>query len=645
MERQARGTTGYLAFCLLLAAALCLAQIQGSGVLLPGVLGLFLLTVMSAGFRDLGCSVLLFFLPWSTVLKLVPGSVSFYTLGLAGACCVWAVRSRLRLNGKCAAAAALLLGLTLGAKLLTGGGVSMDYLLFLLLLALFPLAAEEKPDFQAMVLFFSAGILSAAFSARYLAGFGGLEQYVDVDAWAGVVRYSGFYGDANFYAAHISAALGGVLLLMLRRSGRQCLGWGMIAGLLLWCGLWSASKTFVITAGFMLLLWSFAALRKRRFGLLLGVGAAALAVLASGAAEQTLSVIAYRFSFSASLSELTTGRTELWGNYLRELLASPRLLLLGNGYTDRKVLGRASHNSLIQMVFQFGLVGSAVLICWMGACLGRLLRGCRVRRMEAALLLGGAFLPWMALDMVFFDEWFLIPLYAVAGVAWLSGEDATERKERDMAHSNLKEVSLRELWELFRRKIPAIIAAAVICAVGAAALVRLAYQPEYASTATLYILRQSEDGSAGDTADDFALALKVADDCVYLMKSHSVLEQVRSRLRLDMSCQELSERITVFNPTDTRILEVTVTMPSPEKAKAVADQLCQVGPEMVARATGFEQMNLLEYGTLETEPSNKVGLSTYLLAGIAGGAVVYGVALLRFLMDDREEKRSGRRSL
>ena len=644
MEKQKPRTTGYLAICLLLAAALCLAQIRGSGGLLSAVLGLFLLTAVTAGFQDMSCPVLLFFLPWSTVLKLAPGSVSVYSLGLSGVCCIWAVRSRLRFNGKCAAGAALLLGLTLVAKILAGGGISMDYLLFLLLLTLFPLATEEKLDYRARTLIFSVGILSAAFAAQYLVGFEGLARYIDVDSWAGVVRYSGFYGDANFYAAQISAALGGTLLLMLRRRGKRCLGWAMLAGLLLYSGLWSASKTFVITAGLMICLWSLAALRRRRFALLLGAAAAAMLVQASGAAEEVLSVIAYRFSFSADLSELTTGRTELWGNYLRALLASPRLLLLGNGYTDLKVLGRASHNTLLQMVFQFGLAGSTVLLGWMGAFLGKRLLGCRVRWMEAMVLIVGAFLPWMALDMVFFDELFLIPLYAAAGIVWLSGEEAKERKERSMEQSDLKGVSLRELWTLFRRRIAAILAAAFVCAGGAAALTGLFWQPEYASTATLYILRQPEDAD-GDIDDDFALALKVVDDCAYLMTSHSVLEQVRSRLRLDMNWDALSGRVDAVNPENTRILEVTVTMSSPEEAKAVADDLCRVGQEAVARAMGFEQLRLLEYGTLESEPVNKIGPGTYLLTGIAGGALTYGVLLLRHLMDVRGAKRERRNAV
>ena len=53
----------------------------------------------------------------------------------------------------------------------------------------------------------------------------------------------------------------------------------------------------------------------------------------------------------------------------------------------------------------------------------------------AVLLLTGVALPWLGLDILFFDEWFLLPLYAVLGLA----EDAALAEPEDA--ENLQKVS------------------------------------------------------------------------------------------------------------------------------------------------------------------------------------------------------------
>lgn len=204
-----------------------------------------------------------------------------------------------------------------------------------------------------------------------------------------------------------------------------------------------------------------------------------------------------------------------------------------------------------------------------------------------------------------------------------------------MDNTKFREITLKDLWDLFVRKLVVIILVTVIAAGGTMAFVNMTYTPKYSSTATLYILRQSESNSASDAANDFSLALKVVNDCTYMLKSHAVLDEVISQLGLEMTYDALYDCISATNPSDTRILEVTVTMGSAEEAKQIVDVLCQVGPRFIAQAMGFEQLNLFEYGTLDHEPSNRVGLVTYALVGIAAAVLTYCAFLLQFLMDDR----------
>ena len=107
--------------------------------------------------------------------------------------------------------------------------------------------------------------------------------------------------------------------------------------------------------------------------------------------------------------------------------------------------------------------------------------------------------------------------------------------------ANFKTVTLKDLWGVFVQRLWVIILAACICCGGFLVFNRMTFVPQYASTATLYILRQADSATASDANSDFSLALKVVNDCTYLLKSHTVLDEVISSLNLDMEYEDLYE--------------------------------------------------------------------------------------------------------
>ena len=86
--------------------------------------------------------------------------------------------------------------------------------------------------------------------------------------------------------------------------------------------------------------------------------------------------------------------------------------------------------------------------------------------------------------------------------------------------NNTRIVTLMELWDLLVQRLWVMVLVAAIAAGGLFLANKVVYVPEYASTATLYVLRQDKDTSNSDS--DFSLALKVVNDCDYLLRSRSV---------------------------------------------------------------------------------------------------------------------------
>ncbi|MCI5575763.1 MAG: hypothetical protein SPJ77_04830 [Eubacteriales bacterium] len=419
-----------LAGCAIIAAAVCVAQISGSTILIALCLLAFLLFHIWSCIRDMSLSVLLFFLPWSPLLKLYKGGISFFTIALLLSCAIYFVKNRFSFDTYQIIIPALIAALTLVAKAIGNNSIDKSYMFFLIMLVLFPCVIKNNKgvfDFWNLTLFFALGIISAALSAQQVAGYQNISQYIKVDSYLRITRLSGYYGDPNFYSAHITACLAGVQLILMRERNRLRQVMLLIISLaLLYCGLLSASKSFVVVAACLVLVWIPILLEKsnrsNRFRLIMGIICAVLIMLSSSAFQELLRILDDRFSYAANISQLTTGRTEIWLRYFNEFSHNALLTLFGEGFSAVNLYGRASHNSVIQGIYQFGIIGFPLLCLWMYFMLKSIfvdLKSMKGLWGSALLMCIGVVLPWMALDILFFDELFLLPVYAAAGVLYM----------------------------------------------------------------------------------------------------------------------------------------------------------------------------------------------------------------------------------
>lgn len=203
--------------------------------------------------------------------------------------------------------------------------------------------------------------------------------------------------------------------------------------------------------------------------------------------------------------------------------------------------------------------------------------------------------------------------------------------------SNIKVISLNELWEILIQRLWIILLVAVLTVAVVYAGITLTFVPRYESVATLYILQQSNTNQNVDNTnyEGFNLALKVVNDCTHLMKSHSVLDNVIKDLSLNISYKDLYESISITNPTDTRILEVAVESDTPLNAKMIVDKICSIGTAKITDAMGFEQVNFYEKGVLDMKPCNTTSVSVYLAIGLAAAALTYLVFFMQYILDDK----------
>ena len=166
---------GYLIISITLVLLLCVAQVLGSTVMILPCLAVFLALIGWGCSDNYTLPLLLFFLPWSPILKTSPAGYSFFTFGLVLVCGVSILKKRFHIKKYPIVAGIVLAFLSLLSKAIDGYSLSFDYIAFMMLIVLFPVVKGEwtvkKYDFYQVIAFFSLGIIIAAFSALVLETF------------------------------------------------------------------------------------------------------------------------------------------------------------------------------------------------------------------------------------------------------------------------------------------------------------------------------------------------------------------------------------------------------------------------------------------------------------------------------------------
>ena len=133
---------------------------------------------------------------------------------------------------------------------------------------------------------------------------------------------------------------------------------------------------------------------------------------------------------------------------------------------------------------------------------------------------------------------------------------------------------------------------------------------------------------------DVQLSTQLTKDYQILVTSAPVMNQVIKELGLNMKASELASTISVDTPSDTRVLQITVTSDDPKRAKDIADKVAQVSSKKICDIMKIEQVNVIEEGSMSEEPAVDT-VQKWTLIGLALGIVLScAVIIIRSMLDD-----------
>ena len=193
---------------------------------------------------------------------------------------------------------------------------------------------------------------------------------------------------------------------------------------------------------------------------------------------------------------------------------------------------------------------------------------------------------------------------------------------------------LKTLW---KRKF-SIVLVALVFAIAAFGYSAFLAKKEYQSTSRIYVVsRQNQDNNAL-TNSDLQAGSYLVKDYREIILSQNVLSQAIEELKLDMTPAELSKKISVSVPTDTRILSITAKDGNPKEAARIANGLRNVAAEKIIAVTKVSDVTTLDEAEVPQSPSSPNIRRNVLLGFIAGASLMVVLMVVVEVLDDRVKR-------
>lgn len=193
------------------------------------------------------------------------------------------------------------------------------------------------------------------------------------------------------------------------------------------------------------------------------------------------------------------------------------------------------------------------------------------------------------------------------------------------------EIDLREILFVLWRKLWLIGLVFVIGGGLTAAYCRLILIPQYTSTSMVYIL--SKETTLTSLAD-LQIGSQLTKDYRVVATSRPVLQEVIDTLGLSRDYDNLKKSLVLNNPSDTRVLSISIEDPDPVRAKAIVDTVARVSSRHIGDIMEMTPPKIIEEGIVDTRKSSPHITRNAVMGGFAAALTVSFLMVLQVVLND-----------
>ncbi len=321
----------------------------------------FTIAVSFFGKMDSAYYHLFFCLPFTVIYKLSPASTSLFTYVMLAVSIVIILRQRIFSKKH------VFFIMLFSVYLLVGMGRNFTLAIKLIVgLILFYIFVNriETENFKNHIMSFALGMVGSSFLGLMKSSWSRLTVYYSnlKTIYIGneeSFRFTGLYRDPNYYSISVILVVVLCVMLFINRDGNQVVLAVIALGLTVF-GFTTYSKMFMLFVGLFAIIFVLLQMKspKKMALLMLPIAAVAVGLYKWMQYSGYLDVMKNRLSGE----DISTGRFDIWKNYLTYILSSPSTLFLGDGIKAPDYNGVAPHNTYIELIYYLGILGTIIFL-------------------------------------------------------------------------------------------------------------------------------------------------------------------------------------------------------------------------------------------------------------------------------------------
>ena len=155
--------------------------------------------------------------------------------------------------------------------------------------------------------------------------------------------------------------------------------------------------------------------------------------------------------------------------------------------------------------------------------------------------------------------------------------------------------------------------------------------PMYQATSTIYVVSRRDSAF---NMSDLQIGTALTNDYIKVFQMWEVHEAVISNLGLPYSYSKMRSMLSVVNASDTRMLDITITSPSPTEAAAIAKEYAEEVSQYIAHTMATEKPSIMSVALAPTNPVSPNKTRNIMMGFLLGGILAAGIITVRMLIND-----------
>ena len=194
----------------------------------------------------------------------------------------------------------------------------------------------------------------------------------------------------------------------------------------------------------------------------------------------------------------------------------------------------------------------------------------------------------------------------------------------------MEEINLKEVYSYFKSRLLWMILAIVVIVIIGNVYTILTRVPMYQSNTTIVLVGESKKEYS---QTDSQLNQNLIGTYSEIITSRKVLQQVIDNLKLKMTVDELSKKITTSSVEDTEIIRITVNNEKKKMAAEIANEVADVFSDEIQDIYNLENVAIIDKAEEADAPYNINYVKDNVIYLMIGVVLSFGVVFVMYYFD------------